>query len=313
MNENYNNRSAYFVNLAERYAIDWHLLGRHISIRYEEAFITIIFPSVIQRNGFPELGVPGILKKFHMDEDDWGKVKSYERLDKPETIDAWVSTIFVECYTNNHQKVNAAWVEKLAKQVVYALQIINPEAIRIPSDEVPNVLCEVKASIEFKRDGEPQPCVNIATMFDDRKGRLTFHDIATAFKNFNKTVSAPYEMLANAQMNLSRHDWRAAVLSCATAIEVMLKKMVKAYFDTVTVPSGLREHVLNKADGYQRLIKLCKILSISLSGMPNVEKEIMMVRNRVIHGGYEPTYEEASNAYWCTSRSLAVLNVPMFE
>ena len=93
-----------------------------------------------------------------MDEDDWGKVNSYARLDKPETIDAWVSTIFVECYTNSSPKLNAAWIEELAKHIVYALQIINPEAIRIPSDEVPNVLCEVKASIAFKRDGKPQPC-----------------------------------------------------------------------------------------------------------------------------------------------------------
>lgn len=311
--EDYKYRSAHFVNLAERYAIDWRLLGRHFSFRYEETFITIYFPSVIQRNGFPELGVPGLMEKYNIDEDGWGNVKSYVRLDKPETIDAWVSTVFVECFTNTSKRLNAGWVEKQAIQIVYALQIINPNAIRILSDEAQNVLCKVKASVEFKEDGKPLPCIKIATVHDERKGRISFHELKTAIKNANKAVSAPYEMLSNAQMNLSRHDWRAAVLNCATAIEVMVKKKVIAYFDAAGVPNELREHVLKQADGYKRLHDLCKSLSISMSGMPDVEAEVMKVRHRVIHGGYVPTYEEANKAYICTRQALTAMDVPMFE
>ena len=310
--ENYKYRSAHFVNLAERYAIDWRLLGRHFSFRNKESLVTIVFPSVIQRCGFPELVVPGLMKEYNVDEDNWGNIKSYDSLDKPESIDAWVSTVFVECYTNK-PKVNAAWIENQAKQIVYALQIINPDAIRIHSDEVPNVLCRVKDSVEFKEDGTPQLCVKIATVIDERKGRLTFQEIKTAIKNANKSVSAPYEMVSNAQINLSRHDWRAAVLNCATAIEVMVKKKVIAYFETANVPNELREHVLKQADGFKRLRDLCKSLSISLAGMPNVEVDVMKVRHKVIHGGYVPTFEEAYKAYSCTRQVLTALNVPMFE
>ena len=310
--DSYKYRSAHFVNLAERYAIEWRLLGRHFSFRYEESLITIVFPSVIQRLGFPELDVPGLMEKYKVDEDDWGDIKNYDRLDKPESIDAWVSTVFVECFTNKSQ-VNAAWVEYHAKRIVYALQIINPDAIRIPSDEVPNILCKVKDSVEFKEDGRPQLAVKIATVIDERRGRLTFHEIKTAIKNAPKTISAPYEMLSNAQINLSRHDKRAAVLNCAIAIEVMVKKKVMAYFDAVAVPDELREHLLKQADGYKRLRDLCKSLSISLAGMPNVEEKIMKVRHRVIHGGYVPSHEEANSVYLCTRQALAALNVPMFE
>ena len=311
--ESYKYRSAHFVNLADRYAIDWHLLGRQFSFRYEDSLITIVLPSVIQRLGFPELGVPGLMERYKVDEDDWGIIKSYVRLDMPETIDAWVSTIFVECFTNNPKRLNAGWVEKQAKQIVYALQIINPDAIRIPSDEVPNVLCRVKDSLEFKEDGAPQLCVKIANMIDERRGRLTFHEIKTAIKNANKAVSAPYEMLSNAQTNLSRHDWRAAVLNCATAIEVTVKKKVIVYFETASVPEELREYLLKQADGYKRLRDLCKSLSISLAGMPNVEVEVMKVRHKVIHGGHVPTYDEANKAYLCTRQALTALDVPMFE
>lgn len=50
--DGYKYRSAHFVNLAERYAIEWRLLGRHFSFRYEDSLITIVFPSVIQRLGY---------------------------------------------------------------------------------------------------------------------------------------------------------------------------------------------------------------------------------------------------------------------
>lgn len=311
--EDYKYRSIHFVNLAERYAIDWCLLGKHISFRYEGSDIIIVFPSVIQRYGFPELGIPGLMERLRVDEDDWGTVKSYVRLDKPESIDAWVSSVFVDCYTNNPKKVNAAWVEKQAKQIVYALQIIAPDSIRIPSDDVPNVLCEVKTSVEFKEDGKPQSVTKISTVCDERDGRLTFHDIKTAIKNSNKSVSAPYEMLNNARINLSRNDRRSAVLNCATAIEVMIKKKVIAYFDAVAVPNEQKNHVLKRADGFKKLRELCKSLSISLAGLPNVEDDIMRIRHKVIHGGYVPSYEEANTAYSCAKQALEALHVAMFE
>lgn len=37
------------------------------------------------------------------------------------------------------------------------------------------------------------------------------------------------------------------------------------------------------------------------------------VRNRVIHGGYVPTRQEASVAYDNTRQALSVLKTPMFE
>ena len=313
MMKGYKYRSAHFVNFADRYAIEWRLLGRRFSFRHEDSFVSLVIPSVIQRFGFPELRIPNLMEIYKIDEDNYGKVNSYVSLDSPVNIDVWISTIFVECYTNNPLKVNSAWVENQAKRIVYALQIINPDAIRIPSDEVPNILCRVKNFVEFQENGSPQHGVNIATVYDDREGRLSFHEIMTAIKNANKAISAPYEMLSNAQMNLSRHDWRAAVLNCATAIEVMIKKKIITYFDTEEVPNKLREYVLSKADGYKRLCELCKKLSISLAKMPNVEGEVMRVRHRVIHGGYVPSPKEANNAYLLTRQSLAALNVPMFE
>ena len=201
----------------------------------------------------------------------------------------------------------------MAKKVVYALQILNPDAIRIPNDELPNVICDIKASVEIKEDGKPQPLIKIASVIDDRKGRLTFGEIKAAIQNADKVISAPYEMLGNAQMNILRHDWRATVLNCATAVEVTIKKKIIAYFDESSVPVELREYILKQADGLPKLKALCKSLSISLTGLPNVQDEIMKIRHRVIHGGYVPTPEEANKAYECARLALESQKAPIFE
>lgn len=92
-----------------------------------------------------------------------------------------------------------------------------------------------------------------------------------------------------------------------------MKKKVIDYFQETEVPDNLQKHVLKQADGYSRLRDLCKSLSITLHNMPDVQEDIMKIRNRVIHGGYEPTTEEAHKAYVCAEQTLKILNVPIFE
>ena len=151
-----------------------------------------------------------------------------------------------------------------------------------------NNLCEIKHSVSFTDDGRPQIEISITSVIDDGKGALTMKDIKTAIKNANKTVAAPYEMLGNARMNLVRNDTRAAVLNCATSLEVMLKRKVADYFDTTKTAGELQEYVLRQVDGYAKLVDLCKKLKISLSGLSDVQDSVMKIRNRVIHGGYVP-------------------------
>ena len=229
----YNYKSGFFLDFEERYAINGRLLGRSIPFKYEDCFIVITIPGV-QKEGFiPTLGIPGLFEAYGIDTDDWGKINNYQDLNKPETIRVWLSSVFVSCHAQDPKSLlQSAVVQSLSKRVVYALQIINPDAIRVQSDEVANNLCEIKHSVSFTDDGRPQIEISITSVIDDGKGALTMKDIKTAIKNANKTVAAPYEMLGNARMNLVRNDTRAAVLNCATSLEVMLKRKVADYFDT---------------------------------------------------------------------------------
>ena len=312
--EGYPFKRAYFVNLAERYAIDGRLLGKRIGFCYEDLRLSLDIPSVIKKNGCPEFGIPWLLKTYGMDAGNWGKINNYQRLDKPETIHAWLAIVFVECFAKDSDHLlSPSMIQKLAKKIVYSIQIIKPDSIRIPSDEVVNDLCEVKQSVSFKENGSPQVESSITWVIDDGKGMLTLSDIHHALKNINQTVSAPYEMLWNARTNLSHHDMRATVLNCATSIEITLKKKISDYFDANHTPNELQEYVFKKADGYAQLVELSKKLNISLIGLPNVQETVMNPRNRVIHGGYVPSYEEATIAYRDTRGFLQLLNVPLFE
>lgn len=312
--EGYSCRSGYFVSLAERYAIDGRLLGRHIKLYHDDTCLSIVIPSVIVKERIPYLGIPKLLETYGADMEDWGKINNYQSIDKPETIHAWLSKVFVECFAKERDKlVKPAIVQKYAKKVVYALQIINPDVTRIPSDEVINDICEVKESVSFNEEGRPHVESRIACVIDDGHGMMTLKDLGQALRNVNRTVTAPYEMLGNARMNLSRHDLRAAVLNCATALEVMLKKRVAGYFDANETTEDLQEYVMKQADGYAKLVELCKKLRISLIGLDNVKENVMRVRHRVIHGGYVPTYEEANLSYNETRKALREMEVTMFE
>lgn len=77
--------------------------------------------------------------------------------------------------------------------------------------------------------------------------------------------------------------------------------------------NSLKEYILRQADGYSRLVDLCKRCSVSLEGLPDVKETVIDIRNRVIHGGYVPTRGEANKAYENTRQALDVLKTPMFE
>lgn len=314
MEERYQYERAYFLDLAERYAIEGRLLGKRLCIRYSGILLSIQFPTVIVREGYPVLGIPGLFDKYGIDEFHWGKINGYETLQKPDSIDAWVSSVFIVCKTNNQILLfDPLIIQNMAQRVVHVLQIINPDAIRLPSDDVTNVLCQVKHSVSFKSDGSPRIDVRIASVIDDTVGVLTLGDIKSGLKNAGKTVTASYEMLDNVRVNLLRKDTRAAVLNCATAIEIVLKKKVSDYCVSNQTRKELQDYLLKQADGYSKLAGLCKALGISLEGLPNIEQSVMKLRNKVIHVGYSPSILEANTAYRDTRDSLAALGVSMFE
>lgn len=255
MLESYKYKCACFVNLADSYAIDGRLLGKSISFRYRGSYLTITIPSLIKRGQrIPTLGISGLLEIYGSDEQDWGEVKSYNDLDKPETVDAWVSKVLVVCAAKEKESLlTHDSIQNLASRLVYVLQIINPDAIRVPEEKASNVLCKVNHEILIDENGNRHTNLLVGINRVTRDGQLTLRDIKLGIKNANKSITAPYEMLGNARLNLFLQDTRAAVLNCATSIEVMLHKKVLDYFESKNTPSELQEYIFKQANGFSKL------------------------------------------------------------
>jgi len=308
---------AHFIEFVDKYAIDARLLGRRIRVCIsDDSFLLLTIPSLVIRNGNPEIKIPGILEKYKNDLGEWGRVKSFDNdcIDNLERINVWISAVLVECFSNDGGNIpNSSIIQAEAKKVLHSLQIINPDAIRISSNEKIDDVCNVRLSVSLSEKGEANSLIALPLIIDGRKEKLSLSDIKCAFHNAHKSISAPFEMLNNARINLSNNDTRATVLNCATAIEVALKRKLSSYLDENNIPQPLEDYVLKQTDGFAKLIELCKKLGINLTGLPNVQESIINTRNRVIHGGYIPSNIESQVAYGTTRKALKVLNVPMFE
>lgn len=254
------------------------------------------------------------MERYGIDDDNWGTIKSYVDIKKPETVIAWISKVLVEYYTDSISlELNACEIEAIGNKLVHAIQTINPNSIRIDRDDRKNEICEIKTSIDIDADGKPQVGIVLRSVIDDRKDYLTFSDIKEGIKNIHKAISAPYEMLDNARRNLDYSDTRASVLNCATAIEVTLKRMVLAFLDSVETQEPIKNYVMKQADGFSKLVGLCKRFRLPIEAMSNVQESVFSIRDRVIHGGYVPSYKEAQRAYDSSRATLEALKVSMFE
>lgn len=308
-------KRAFFVNLSDMFAIEGRLLGKHISIRPSDEYVlTIVIPTIVRKGDLLVMSVPDAMDKYGIDCDNWGTWNRYASINDVKTFDACVSSLIVESSGNNMDAMlTGSEIHSKGNDVVHALQIINPDAVRLYSNKTSVDLCEISAEVVVGVDGRVQPEIHVPFSIDKKEGRLTFANVKHALKNVNKPVTMPYEMLDNARISLSRHDTRSAVLHCATAIEVVFKKLVINRLDAFVADESLKDYVLKQADGYSKLVELCKKCSISLVGVPNVKETVVDIRNRVIHGGYVPTHQEAKVAYNNTRQALAVLKTPMFE
>lgn len=307
--------SAHFIEFVDRYAIDARLLGHRIRICIsDDSFICITIPSLVIKNQVPEIGIPRLLEIYKSDIDDWGIVKSYVSINDLDKMDVWISAVLVEYICKDRGCLpNAGIIQAKAKKVLHAIHVINPDAIRIPSDEYKDDICNVRLSVSLSEKGEYQSEIRLPMVYDDGIGKLTISDIKRAFHNAHNSITAPYEMLNNARINLSNYDTRATVLNCATAIEVMLKRKVSTYLEDNKIPQAIMDYVLKQSDGYDKLMGICNRFGINLTRLPDLKNKVVEIRNRVIHGGHIPSYQESQAAYYNTREALRVLNVPMFE
>jgi len=100
-------------------------------------------------------------------------------------------------------------------------------------------------------------------------------------------------LLATAVANQVNEDYRAAVIDASTATEVALNEGIANYVRHRGADASISEALLkNKTLG--ALVQLAKKFLLALP--PNVKPDLVEIRNRVAHGGYAPSCDDAKEA-----------------
>ena len=106
-------------------------------------------------------------------------------------------------------------------------------------------------------------------------------------------VPATHEFLRNARAALWQGRHRAAVLDASTAAELALRELFDSHVQDLDV--SIEEALQSNAREMGRLVQLLRKLE-SVPLPPQIERDLLHVRNRAIHRGDEPLASEASSA-----------------
>lgn len=99
---------AFIVNLKDRYSVGGRLLGKRLSFRSsEECIMTIVIPTIVRIGDRVVLGMPGSLDRCGIDLDDWGGWNRYVSVGDVRTYEAWISSVLIECSSDNQDAIPA--------------------------------------------------------------------------------------------------------------------------------------------------------------------------------------------------------------
>lgn len=121
----------------------------------------------------------------------------------------------------------------------------------------------------------------------------------------------PFYFLLDADRAIFEENYRKSVLDCATAIEVCFSLVIG---HNLSVEDKLKNYLERKHNSLRLKRSLLKALGLLIPN-PELEydKHLDKVRNRVIHGGYDPTREEARKAFKLTQDTLYYLLSKIYE
>lgn len=139
---------------------------------------------------------------------------------------------------------------------------------------------------------------------------LSRWSIIWLLNRIGKTLKENYKAISYATVNYKMGDYRDAVLNCATAVEVTLNLKLKNYLSKTNTAQDIIEYILKKTNGYDKYKQLFMSLLISKINWGDLDL-IMKMRNRVIHGGYGPSKNDALKI-WHQTRAFLYKVDPRF-
>lgn len=206
-------------------------------------------------------------------------------------------------------------LENYISKFIKCIAGINPELIEWSSRNEESFVDPISLWANCGEDSKWIPTISASISLRLQYNELEFPCIKNILRNIQASISLQYELLINIKKDILNHKYREAILFSATIIEKTLRDEVIDYLVQSRTEEMITKYVISNIDGFQKIRKAIDDLGISSdkTRLNQIAKGSICIRNKVIHGGYHPSQEEALKAYEDARYIIDYYKVKLFE
>lgn len=300
--------------------IDANLLGRFIPINLgSDNPFYICFPMLIfdRVNGNYKMVSSLPFSTTNTDIDNWGRLIKYSTNKYNQVFDMLVSVsaVWIVSKLSNLELVKSLRTE--VEWFIRSVHAIKPSSIILKGIDVSNLVSGFSYSYFDKTTGRSSisglECSMTLYPYDSSIFKVDIKLIKTVLKAWKRKVSLPFELLLCAFQELETNNYRNTILNCAMTIEVALKQLLRCSLSTVSSNEAITDYIIKGADGLPKLERLMNLINLPKYNFADIRTNIFDVRNKIIHGGFFPSSDQASTALNLTQSILEDYHIDYFD
>lgn len=300
--------------------IDARLLGKFlpVNIGSDNPFY-ICFPILIfdRVNGIYKMVSSLPFSTTNTDVDNWGRLLQYSTNKYDQVIDRLVSISAVWIVS---KLSNLEWVKSLKNEAdwfIRSIHAINPASVVLKGIDASKLISGFSYSYFDKSTGRGRASgfeISLTMYpYDYGKFKIDTKLIKTVLKAWKSNVSLPFELLLCAFQELQTNNYRNTILNCAMTIEVALKQLLRSSLSPISTNDAITDYLIKGADGLPKIERLMKLINLPRNNFSDIRTNIFDVRNKIIHGGFFPSSDQASTALKLTQSMLKDYHIAYFD
>lgn len=291
----------YVQEFIDAIAIDPNLLGKRLNVQLNDSLsVRIIFPSrKNEENVFGPFEYKDEFAYLNDGKIEWGKQNTLYGIVIIVSYPDVVSDL-LESYPEYGTPVNEHTVQALNYIVALC-----PGCLRRRHDFFLSFWADMRL---VQSSAVTMGCRSFHYDKEPRNGYVTEDVIRQAVLNSCSSISDYYELLNNAVRMRVHQDFRSSILACATVSEMVLSRKIREKL--VGVDPMIAKAVMSKLNGYDALAGLAKKMGVPIFRERN-QARVYELRNRIIHGGYKPVFEDAIIAFQFAKAFLEFYETPI--
>lgn len=300
--------------------IDAKLLGKFIPINLgRDNPCCICFPVLMfdRVNGNYKIVSSLSFSTTNIDIDNWGRLIQYKTNKNDQVVDKIVSISAVWIVS---KLSNFEWVKSLkneAEWFIRSIHAIKPTSIILKGIDTSKLISGFSYSYFDTTTGRGRSSGFESSLnmylcnYDEIK--IDIELIKTVLKAWKSKVSLPFELLLCAFQELRTKNYRNTILNCAMTIEVALKQLLRSSLSPMSINDAITDYIIKGADGLPKIERLMKLIDLPKYNFADIKANIFDVRNKIVHGGYFPSSDQASTALKLTQSILKDYHIAYFD